>query len=162
MIIVLHNILIKEWGDEVKKVIIIDDLRGKRRDIKEYMSSILGDDTDFIEFGYRNSAVRELMALKEEINSNPADYILVLDMCFPILEDSMPERDEGLLFLHYLQLREINIPVIMCSFDAIDENLLIDYDNVLGSVEYDCSVYLKPQFEELVKKWLGDAYESKS
>lgn len=143
----------------MKKVIIVDDLDFKRLDIKESLKNILGENTIFIECEYRGKAIREIMALADEINSHQKEYLLVLDMCFPVLSDMMPERDMGLDFLYYLKRRKINIPVIMCSSDKIDEELLKDYDNVLGTVEYDSFVWLKPLFEEFIKEWLGDEYE---
>lgn len=138
----------------MKTVIIVDDLDGKRRDIKECLTSIFGENTTFIECECRSIAMREFKRLKDEINSHPEDYLLVLDMCFPVLTGSMPKSDMGLTFLTYLEIKEINIPTIMCSSDKIDDSLLSDYENIniLGSIEYDSSVWLKPFFEELIQK----------
>lgn len=134
----------------MKTVIIVDDYENKRKDIKESLTRFFGKDTIFKEYEYFNKAIREILEMKDEINSNPENYLLILDMCFPHLSDTMPETDMGLHFLFNLKRRNINIPVIMCSSEEIDESLLVEYDNILGSVEYDSSVLLT--FDDILKK----------
>lgn len=134
----------------MKKIIIVDDSEYKRRDIINYMCSIFGKEVDFLECGYRNIAIQEMMKMEDDIKNNPSEYLLILDMCFPNMEDSFPERDEGLHFLFYLKHRKINISTIVCSSEDTFFNEVIEYPNVLGTVKYDSSVYQKSLFEELL------------
>ena len=133
-------------------VIIVDDCKQKRQDIMSALKKILEEGTEFIECECRNEALFVLKDLEEKINKNNKEYLLVLDMCFPILKDSMPELHMGLSVLNYLQIRGINIPTIMCSSDEIVQSDIGDFDNVIGTIKYDSFVLIQPLFEEILNK----------
>ena len=130
------------------KVLIIDDEAYKRKVIKDYLNDL--GVSDINEKTFRNEGLYEL------INSNDSYDLLVLDMNFPALKDTYPERNMGLEVLKEIEMRNTfkeavkKLKIIICSSEPHDN--YDEYDKVVGVIKYNSSVYLKPQFEELLKK----------
>ena len=130
------------------KVLIIDDEAYKRKVIKDYLNDL--GVSDINEKTFRNEVLYEL------INSNDSYDLLVLDMNFPALKDTYPERNMGLEVLKEIEMRNTfkeavkKLKIIICSSEPHDN--YDEYDKVVGVIKYNSSVYLKPQFEELLKK----------
>ena len=131
---------------EIKKVLIIDDDEYKASNIKKILENIGINDISISKS--RNSGIRSLRDNKYDL--------LILDNCFPVYDNSYPERDMGLSLLHHFSLalsyKEVikDTKIIMCSSDKLE---IPEYDNlnILGSVQYNSSVYMDPYFEELIK-----------
>lgn len=130
------------------KALIIDDDAYKRKVIKDYLNDL--GVSDINEKTFRNEGLYEL------INSNDSYDLLVLDMNFPALKDTYPERNMGLEVLKEIEMRNTfkeavkKLKIIICSSEPHDN--YDEYDKVVGVIKYNSSVYLKPQFEELLKK----------
>lgn len=130
------------------KVLIIDDDTCKRKVIKDFLNDLGVSDVN--EKTFRNEGLYEL------INSNNSYDLLVLDMNFPALRDSYPEHDMGLKVLREIKMRNTfkeavkKLKIIICSSEPHDN--YDEFDKVIGVIKYNSSVYLKPQFEELLKK----------
>jgi len=130
------------------KVLIIDDEAYKRKVIKDYLNDL--GVSDINEKTFRNEGLYEL------INSNNSYNLLVLDMNFPAYKDSYPEKNMGLNVLREIKTRKrLNdavekLKIIICSSEPHDD--YDEYEKVIGIIKYNSSVYLKPQFEELLKK----------
>lgn len=132
---------------KLKKVLIIEDNDCKSEDIKNILEK-LGVEEITISKTLNSGLVN--------LRDNHYD-LLVLDNCFPLRNDSFPEKDMGLSLLYRLSrthsYEEIikELLIVMCSSDKLE---IPEYDNlnVLGSIEYNSSVYMYPYFEELLTK----------
>lgn len=132
-------------------ILVLDDDIHKRSGIVDYLYEIYPE-ADFVEFSYRNKAVKYLRDNEEDMKENPDKYLLILDMQFPVLADTFPEADEGVHFLYYLLHKGYEIKVICCSSeDTMKEKCEeIGYPNLAGFIKYDSSVWMLPQFNEIL------------
>ena len=130
------------------KTLIIDDNDYKVSDIKGILSNL-----GILDIDVAKSAAFGFLKLRE----NHYD-LLILDNCFPSRDDSYPEKDMGLdllyRFCHARSYAELvkDTKIIMCSSDNLDISDYKENLNILGFIEYDSSVYLRPYFEELLLK----------
>lgn len=137
------------------EVFIVDDYDFKREEIKNYINDICPN-SNILEFETRNSFLRFLHENSSKYNS----ALLILDWCFPIMDDMPPEVGMGQEVLEEIdRLKKFgrvntDINIILCSSDEIDEydSLKNEYDNLIGFVKYDSSVYLKNIFKDLIQK----------
>ena len=129
------------------KYLILDDSDYKRNRIKEYVSSI-EEEAEFEEF----SCARDFLSfLREYIGkSKMEDYLLFLDWNFPFYANEMISIAEGEHILVTLDLRHFEMKVIIVSSDEVEYTG--DYPYVLGSIVDNCSVWQKPEYEEILKK----------
>lgn len=132
----------------MKEVIIIDDSNTKVSDITTYINRIYPNVPVRV-FNYRNPALRHLSQNKKEIREDIDNYLIVLDMCFPLYEGHFPEKDMGLSVLRELERIDLPIKTMVCSSDKQN---ITDFDFVLGSITYDYSVDLTNAFSEMTKK----------
>lgn len=128
------------------KTLIIDDDDYKISSIKEILNNLGITEID---------AVKSLNPGLRQLRENHYD-LLILDNCFPLYNESYPEKDMGMdllyRFCHAITYREIikDTKIIMCSSDNLDISEYKDELNILGCVKYDSSVYLNPYFEKLL------------
>lgn len=127
----------------MNKILIVDDSEYKTNDIKNYLKKMNVEITNV-------TCGRD--ALLELINrQNHYDYV-ILDMQFPFFEHEVIERDMGIHVLSEIERKDIDTKVIMCSSN---ENLEKDCEKynrkIIGYIHYDSSIYLKDNFEDLIK-----------
>ena len=123
------------------RIIIIDDDKYKVQNLRSYLKE---EDTV--------STFNNFCAGMFELVKNNESYdILFLDMNFPLNENEFPQPRMGLLVLNELQRRKINIPVVIYSSDKTNVE---DYDNIIGYIVYDSSLYIQEQVDEIKVKCL--------
>lgn len=131
------------------RIMILDDSKYKREDIKDYLKS---DNIEFLEF----SCARDFLALlqeerrktlKKESSLFDEPQLLFLDMCFPFYENDMPNPNEGEIILSEIKRRNLPIYIVFSSSDTIS----IEDDKVLGSITYNSSCFQKEEFEEYIE-----------
>jgi len=118
------------------KCLVIDDDECKVDNLRRYFTS----EDAFYLFKSYNPGMREIVK-----NGNNYD-LLILDMNFPLFDGEELEKETGLLVLSEIKRRRISIPTVVYSSDIIDVS---DYDNVIGYIKYDPSLYLKNQVDDI-------------
>lgn len=147
-------------------VIIVDDAEYKRNSIKKYVSDIIPD-VKFLEMDCARDFFYWLTKTGkgsfEHILSEPYEgkdvcknNLLFLDWNFPFYKNERIEAGMGEEVLEHMQARDIVLPTIVVSSDDV----VTDDENVLGTIKDDISVWLRPKYEELIKKYMeSDLYE---
>lgn len=137
-------------------IFIVDDNKYKTTDIHNAFDFIYPN-SDIFEFDSRNSFLYYLRKNSKEFAN---DVLLILDWCFPLMSDMYPQKGMGKEVLSEIKrLKEhgiisINVKTILCSSEKIDEydELILKYDNIIGFIEYNPSVFLRSQLEGILKK----------
>ena len=115
------------------KILIIDDSSYKLEAIKAILQSF-DSSYEIDTASCRNVGLRKLLEGYD---------LLILDNCFPIMEDSAPKKDMGLNVLHDISLSmrfdEIrkNLKIIVCSSDEIDVSDYILFSTFTVSLPFD-------------------------
>ena len=134
-----------------KNIVIIDDSDYKVEGIKGYLKKLYPDAT-FHSFGCVNASLRFIAWNNyDEIQENPNEWLMVIDMVMPRMYDTFPEREAGYSVLAEMQRRRMTCNAIVVSSETIDlDKAKKAYKHFLGSVKYDCSVYNLEDYKKLL------------
>lgn len=138
----------------IKNVVIIDDSNYKVETITGYIQKIIPDCT-ICAFEFINSALLYLHNNKDNIISNPKEWLIISDMVMPRYRRGYMEQYGGRQVLRELQRLKFKCPVILQSSDALDyEQYKKDYSKLIGTVKESAVVYNLSTYENLIKEFL--------
>lgn len=122
------------------KVLVIEDSGTKYRDIETTLEHL--GVTDISHEISRNAGLRNLL---RSYNENHPYDLLILDMQFPIFNDSQPIPDAGISVLTEIERKGWEIPVIVCS--SIETDCKACFENVIADIQYDPMLLMTHRFE---------------
>ena len=124
----------------MKKVMIIEDTMSKYQDIENACHNL--GMTVIKHANNRNDALRYLYRTEQ------LPDLIILDMMFPIVAGGHIDMKCGEDVLEHLRIKQINVPVIMCSADTCDVDT---YENVIGSILYNPMCLLNDDLEKCIQ-----------
>lgn len=132
--------------DLSNNILVIEDSDTKYESI---MSALVNNGVSNIN---REKAVNP--ALRRLFYTDFKPSMIILDMQFPLYEDTRPQCDSGLRILRELKRRNYPIPVVICSCN-VPEHAATEVQNVIGFILFDYSV----DYTETMKSYLIKAEE---
>lgn len=129
------------------KALIIDDSSLKTDTISQYLNKF-----DITDITIRDCIKNGLYELKLQAETDKQYDLLILDMMFPNYPNGVIHPRAGLHVLREIKRKGWTTPVILCSSDTIDNDMICDFPNVIGSVLYDSSTDLTSDFKELISQ----------
>lgn len=134
-------------------IIIIDDSEYKMENICEYMKAIYPDAEIWKACCTREGLVLIARELRNEINENPEEFLIVTDMVMPFYKDEEWDRNAGYDILMECKRLRFKCPIIIASSEEVDdERMKKEYPFYIGSVKEDASVWCLPLYQELLQK----------
>ena len=127
-----------------KTILIIDDDKNKVNNIGNALFEKF-DNPNIMVASSRNDGLLIIM-------QNKNIDLIILDWNFPVKNNEFPEPNMGLEILEMLDNLDISMDVIICSSEINESiyEIISDYPNVIGTVQYDSSVKLS--FEDVIGK----------
>lgn len=132
------------------KILIIEDNTNKFNSIVSYLEEL--EETDITRKKSINGGLLELRNNLDTLEENKYE-LLILDMQLPRYEDepSAISSVGGLCVMREIIRKDWPISVVICSGDSVMLES-VECPQLLGAIKYDCSVYLKPEFEKYLRK----------
>ena len=133
----------------MKKVLIIDDDSYKADCAEKALRNIFmsrGEETEF----ERAEHMRDVMLL-DKSGELKEFSLIVLDMNFPMYHGERVQAGLGNSVIHRLNHRKYEVPVIVLTSEP--DLLRETSDNLIGTVQYEYSVWNEPKFEKIINDY---------